>query len=113
MPARPGCFWRITMYDARADLMPVRRRPHQSVIHAILISVALACSDGPAPTEPKPVETTPPGPAGTEVSPPAPRVLSIARVGGDDQHGTVGSDLASPLAVRVTDAAGAGLPDVA
>ena len=101
------------MQDARADVLTVKRRLQQSLLQAILISAALACSDGRLPTDPKPVDNTPPGPAGTEVSPPAPRVLGIARVAGDDQQGIVGTELASPLAIRVTDAAGSGLPDVA
>src|SRR5688500_4225427 len=100
---RPGCSWRSSMYHVRAGLSAEPRRSCQSLATAVLFFTAVACTDGHSPTAPDPVDPNPAAPTGVTPQTEA-RALVIARSGGDDQMGIVGSELPNRIAVRITDA---------
>ena len=102
------------MYHVRTGLTLNGRRSLRALLPALFL-FAIACGDASSPTAPEQVEETPDGPTPpTGVASQAQsRVLTIQRLAGDDQVAVVGSELPVRLAVRITDADGIVVPDVA
>ena len=98
------------MYNIRVGAGVLRRRA--ALCSGAVLVLATACGEGSVPTAPEPGNPISAGPEGLTPQTQS-RVLKIERTGGDDQRATVGSELPTPLGIRVTDAAGAAVPDVA